>query len=284
MWELIVGYLLDSSKQKRDEQSRLEYENRRQIENFYNEVDDDTSVILQNAKDTEAGILNDPIKGLGLTYTEASGFSSIPIDLSTGMFNGSISLQFTTTSDQSRFTPEEFNSKYATIKILDACFTKWGIILAIIITNNQKNYNIPSNWCEESTLISSTIYLIDKENNEYYYPVSSTMKGEVVCGYPKIELIAFSPFRNKTNKFSVFMSNLPLQKTEGNRSNLVFEYTDDKLRSTIEDTLSESSMVDRISKLVNQEGEKLKSNNKESNGCSPLVAIFIILIIVILII
>lgn len=278
MWELIVSYILNSSKEKRDGENRLRHEENRQIENFHNKVDENSSEIIQMTEEIETELFRDPVGSLGLTYTENSGFNSNPIDLSSKIFKGTISLKIESDSRKLKFNPKEFNAEYASLQVLDELFTRWGTVFAIKITNHQKHYNIPSNWCVESKKGNSFVYIIDKDNSEYYYPISSTMKGEIVTGYPKIELIAFSPFRKTTNNFDLYMSNIPLQNTEDNRDSFIFEYNDDELSELIEETLDNTPLVHQISESVYREGEKLKVKEKSSRR-TPLLTILIILLI-----
>ena len=51
MWELIVSYILNSSKERKNEENRLRYEKNRLKENFHNKIEKNSSAILQKAEE-----------------------------------------------------------------------------------------------------------------------------------------------------------------------------------------------------------------------------------------
>ncbi len=260
MWDVFLGYIIESFRQrrseKRAEKERLRDEEQYQIESCYQEINDNLLAVIHRAERLEHELFNDPIDNLDITYTEYNGFDIKPVNIKSGPFEATMTFDTVNFEDKTSFTPSRFDSDYASIEILDVCFTKWGTIIAIKVINHQKYHNIPSNWCDDVN--GRSMYIIDVDNNDYLYPVSSTMRGEVVFDYPKIELIAFSPFREPTNAFNLYISNVPVYNISEGSGNLVFKYSSDDLYGNIEQKINMGTITDQLLRPLAEEKEKLK--------------------------
>lgn len=235
----------------------------------YAKIDRNHDQAINKVTAFERRLKTDPIKALGLTYDKSSGFDSIPFELSTELFNGSISLTTQGETSASDFSPKQESSELFTLSPLKVLLTRWATIIAIEIENHSEEYRIRTPWHKKSDPTDSRIYMLDTDNGRYYYPLSSQASGETLPGHPRILLFAFDVFQKPTSRFQLHISDVKLTNERGRKYTFTFDYSAEGLSGLIEEEIDSSSLVSEVESLLESESNKLAAQVKtNSSGCA----------------
>lgn len=237
----------------------------------HSKIDKNIDQIISKAASFETKLASDPIKTLGLRYDEHAGFTSQPFELSSELFNGSINLVQSSSSNDVSFSPRQFTTDNFSITPLDFLFTRWGAILAVKIENLDEDYRIKTPWFKKSDPHSSAIYLLNPETSSYYYPISAMLSGETLSGHPKIGLVAFELFREVPSTIQIHVSDVKLSSERGKKYSFDFQVTGPDIYNIISQSLSNPSITDEIQKSLSPEVEKLR-NQIPGPGCMIFLA------------
>lgn len=255
----------------------------RSLERALQKIDRNIDQVLKKAASLEKKLDKDPISAIDVQYEYGVGFSSDPFLIETDLFQMSIQLADGDGDGESNteiFTPKNFVGESSTIKPLDIMFTQWGTILAVEIENSDSDYRIRTNWVKKSDRQSSAVFLLDPINNRYYYPISTTLGGQVIEGSPMVGLIAFEPFVESTSQYELHFSDIKLAKTRGSKDSFSFVNNSTKNQYYINKVLNQLSLRDKIYNLVDGKAEELrKAARSEHSGCLGCVVLFFLLLV-----
>lgn len=175
-------------------------------------IDRDRETILTRATNFEDRIRRDPLKALGLSYVPGRGFLGSNFEVSTRAFDFSFQLVSDRPDGPSIvFDPPEFRGLALSVRPLDLLVTKWATFLAVQVGNHDAQPRGQlSSWVKRSDLASSPVFLLDPTSSTYYYPLSNSLKGDVLPGHPKVGIVAFEPFRSPTEIVEIHLSGVKL--------------------------------------------------------------------------
>lgn len=231
-------------------------------------LDKNIEQVMAKASSFEKKLISDPIKTLGLRYDEHAGFTSTPFQLSTELFNGEVSLTSDAT-DRDGFNPQAFNSDLFAVTPLDFMFTRWGLILAIRIENFDPEYQLRTSWHKKTDPESSSIFLLDSEYSNYYYPIASNLSGVVLHGHPRIGLVAFELFRQSTNQLKLFISDVKMSSERGKKYSFEFDYLSSEIATSINASISQPSLTEELVVAIEPQVQDLRKqiSSSSSSGC-----------------
>lgn len=238
----------------------------------HSKIEKNVQQVLKRAASFAKKLLSDPIKALGLSYSIEEGFTSVPFELSTEVFDGSISLVADKGENEGTFLPWRYSIDEASVIPLALMITRWASILAIRVKNNDQDYRVRMPWYKKNDPPNSSIFMLDTAKSNYYFPLSSTLSGEVVAGHPRSALIAFQPFRQATCSLQIHVSDVKLSSGRGNRHTFHFDYLSEGLSTKIADTMERPSLVDELGDVLGKEAERLRKEITTS-GC-PIPILF----------
>src|SRR5262249_13327654 len=144
------------------------------------------------------------------------------VSLGGQFITGQLSLR--TTSDDGAaavFHPSGHAGDGYVIEPLKLMHMQYGTFVAIRVTNCDSNYRIRLNWVRKERA-KSLIYLVDNVGN-YYYPIASSLSGEVVSAAPKIGIVVFEPFTRPCESASMHLSGAKLEGGSRAKPSLVFD-------------------------------------------------------------
>lgn len=245
---------------------------------FLSRVEKSSEAITKKASAFDAALSRDLIKALSLRYDPESGITSQPFEISTPAFEGAISVT-SSSGDDTAFEPASFETGTATVTPLALLLTQWASVIAFRVAHSQDDYRLKLNWLKKSDPQSSSVYLLDADNSEYYYPVSTDLRGEVLPGHPRVGLIAFEPFRRPTQHVQVHFSSVKLSSKRGDSNSFHFDVLGDDLGGQIQAANEQPTVPETVEKLLAEEQEKAAQLVAESNksGCAGvLLALFTI--------
>lgn len=136
---------------------------------------------------------------------------------------------------------------------------KYGTVVALQIENNDPEHRIHLALVNKSNKQASSAFLIDAQNNEYYYPIATDLQGEVAPGRPRAGLVVFEPARYPTDDFELHLSGVKLSSNRGDSDSLVFRYRSDELASSVQETLASPSLVEAAKRKLAAMSEDARS-------------------------
>src|SRR5262249_21331207 len=162
------------------------------------EIEQARDRILRKAQEIERQLIDDPIQIASLSYTTRHGFRSRPITIESEPFTLAVNLTIDPQAASLAYEPPEFSSKSARIRPLGILASELATLVPITFETFEISNNLSLDWVKERSRKDSRVYLIDRESGDYYYPIDTDLRGEVVAGFPRTGLIAFEPFRQST--------------------------------------------------------------------------------------
>lgn len=228
-------------------------------------------------------IEKDPISALNVSYSLGGGFSFDPIEIDADIFSGKIDISDDDPESHPKwiFIPDGLKDDNFRVSVLDATPSRMGTFVAFYVENLDEEYRIRLNWMKKSDPQTSPVYLIDHISNEYYYPIASGFRGEVVAGHPRIGVLAFERFRFPTDKFSLHFSDVKLTSERGKKYTFEITCSGSGLRSIIADQLSASNLkndaekrIEELRKELFDKVHRLRSKSLQSaSGCLIAIAV-----------
>jgi len=234
------------------------------------------SQMLEKARKFEALLEKDPIKALELRYTEKDGFQSEPYKFQAGIFFGSLTLT-PESGNEDVFKPATYEIGEARVEALSMLITPWATIVAIKITSDARDYRVKLNWVKKTNRSESKIVLVDDFNDQYYYPLSTDLGGEVFPGIPKTGLIAFEPFREPTQEVQLRICGVRFT-VENFEPELIYHYQPRGLEEKISEAIAKPPLPDQINEKIQDEVNRGKQLVHErvkaatSSGCLVVLA------------
>jgi len=236
-------------------------------------LDRDRETILTRARNFEDRVQRDPVKALGLAYLSGVGFQGSNFEVSTP----NLSLSFQLASDgpdvpSLAFYPTEARGSALSIQPLDLMVTRWATFLAVKVANHdaQRRGRL-SGWVKRSDSATSRVFLLDPATSTYYYPLSSSLKGEVLPGHPKVGIIAFEPFRAPTSSVEIHFSDVKLGPQRSDTTSCSFHAASPALVPAVAGTMSSSSLQERIETEMDRQFTEAKRPSRAASILSLLV-------------
>lgn len=250
------------------------------INRLNTKIDKNYDQALHKANSFEKKVRINPIKTLCLKYSEKDGFTSEPLRISTEIFKGSLYfIQDSNENNSIEFSPSKYSTPRFIITPLSFVVSQWCSVLASRIENFDPTYRLRSQWHKRNNPHNSSICLLDRKNSIYYYPIDSTLSGEVLAKHPKIVLVAFEPFRQITNNIQVNISNVKLSSQQQVKHTFNFDCVDASLEKHIQSYSARPSLVEEVQNVLTNQADLLqtpKSKQSSSSGCLIIIILSII--------
>lgn len=245
--------------------------NQRSLNRNLSKVDREIEQVRRKCQSLEVKLEKDIIKALGIRYTPHSGFTSTPFQLQTSLFSGSIDLLCSEKdhSDDFHFEPEGYELGSVYLEALDILVTQWATLVAFRIKHKEPDFHLRLNWVKKSEPSESKVYLLDPVNSEYYYPISTDLKGEVLSGHPRVGIIAFEPFRHPTSTIQIYFSDVKLLPKIKLDPFCFQSSEDEQFESGIGEIIYKPSLTEQIEETLQEQENTLKKqiNDAHSSGC-----------------
>lgn len=285
-WRATLRSIEAANRQAAREQDRARRAIHRKSESLLRETESASQQGRRHAQRIVEGIVRRPIQTLGLRYLPESGFEASPIAIETEQFSLSLSgVYISSDSDKldKMIEPSELSSHASRVEVLDFVASEFCTLVAFRVTNTDPSYRIRLSWLKKSDLRESPVFLIDERNSEYYYPIESSLIGEVVADHPRVGIIAFEPFRHPTDEFTVHLSELKLSSERGRRYSGSLACRSDQLESAIQECLRRPPLLGRIHSEIDRVINRTRSEitqarasalKSQSGCCIAIVAAF----------
>ncbi|MGH7926330.1 MAG: hypothetical protein ACREQV_00855 [Candidatus Binatia bacterium] len=244
-------------------------------ERMLRKLDKNVDAVLRKARNLQEALNRDVIKALGVSYTEEEGFQTQPFQLHTELFSGEVSLA-TSPDSPTRFEPERYESQGSSVvDPLGLLLTQWATVLAIRVGHDDPVHRLQLTWIKKTDPASSPVFLLDEDNSEYYYPISTDLKGQVVAGHPRIGVIGFEPFRRASSRVQLHFAGIKLDR-QGDTEAFHFQIEDEKLASQITENLGHPSLVETIKKAVDEQTRELRERLSKPAGCLGVLLMLVL--------
>jgi hypothetical protein len=257
------------------------YQELRKMVSIYEKLDRDAAKLVKNAEQLEDQLARRPISTPSLTYDPASGFSWEPQTIRTTYFSFGIpGSSMMPPSNAEKFSPSEYATSDSVIRPLGGMVTRYATFVAFELRNQTPEFRFKVDWVKRDRR-SSSIVLLDADTGAYYYPVESTLSGDVVVGFPKIGIIAFEPFRSPCSSVRVQLTEVQLQMGRGGRQTCNFQFASKSLRQIIEGELANPPIHEAVRDLIARELPKAKSRlTRGALGCPVILLIAVAAILI----
>lgn len=234
------------------------------------ELDRQVGQLKSQIQKFEEEFQRDIINANNLRFNEEEGLTSDPINFETGAFSGTAKFPTVTAEEAKEYRPEPniYEVEDAFVEALGFFVAPWCSLLALKVGHSNPAGRIRCDWVIDDKREESRVYLIDPENNEYYYPSATDLRGEVVASRPRTGLIAFPPFRKPTDKVEIHFSNVILASEASSDETFYFEYTEPGLSDSIQRHIEKPSIGEKILKHVKKEEDRIRQELQASSGCS----------------
>jgi len=165
---------------------------------------------LAKAASFEEKVLRDPIKALALRWAEREGvLHSDPFEIEAGPVSGRL---FLLGGRDEGAAPAAFSNGtwvvegQARLQLLHMAVAAFATVLVVRVECLAPTGGVRLDLVRKSDLRSSPLFLVDRENGDYLYPLATDLSGKVVPGAPRVGLVAFEPFRAPTGAVEVHLS------------------------------------------------------------------------------
>lgn len=273
---------LESAQRRHDRD--VERANRRitrEADKSLNRVDSDRDRAMKKARSFDERMRSNPLKALKLRYSDSTGrFQSEPFEINTTYMHGTVDIVGQDNGSQNGFSPARAEGEGFSIEPLALSISEYGFLVAIRVSGTDNEYRIKLNWVKKADPATSSVFLVDAVNSEYYYPKASSLTGEVIPGHPKIGIVAFETPRRATALLELHISGVKLNSQRGNRESFTFVSTGPELEGEIERVLSEEPFLGRLERQLDDAALQLSSQIVETAensmvkpgcmGCSTL--------------
>jgi hypothetical protein len=137
--------------------------------------------------------------------------------------------------------------------------TQWGTLLSFRVHNYEISRPLKMRLVKRTSPSESPVYLIDSNNNTYYYPKATDLTGDIVAGHPRIGVIVFEPFRNATDSVAIHFTGAKLSPARGASDTFSFTCIDSKMQHDISDALASRSLTQRVREDVGDKAAEARS-------------------------
>lgn len=231
------------------EQISVQAHNRKmhaECDRLLRQIDSSREKILREVQRFEEKLLDDPIRVGKMRYSETEGFTGEPFQIESESFTFAFNfLASSTKNDQVNFEPRIHSAESAKVRPHGLLIAPFGTFLPLTIENFELSYRIVLNWVRERSAQESKVCIIDRDSGEYYYPIDTDLRGEVIAGYPKVGMIAFEPFRRPTTAVSIHFSGIKLSPKRSDTSTFDFEYRSPDLAEQVRSNLGVHGLLER---------------------------------------
>lgn len=271
-WKGTLRSLNASTKRSFREQQKQQ----RSLGRSMTKIDRNSEVVYKKAEAFEAQLRRDPIKVLNLRYIAGRGFQAEPFRFSTDLYSGEIKVVTEAAdAEEIRFQPNDFKAKDAVVRTHKVFVSNWGTAVGISVAHDYPDWRLKLNWVKKSEPSRSSVFILDKENNQYYFPIATDLKGDVLPGHPFTGVIVFEKFRIPTSSIEMHFSNVKLSSSKGDNHSFSFKCDSPNLKSVTSGSINQPSIVAKVSEAISIEEEKLKEHVRKSHsGCLLLLLTF----------
>jgi hypothetical protein len=209
----------------------------------------------------DAKLATRPITTLGLSFQPSTGLHADPIEISSGSMSmtiGPIDMDL----PSNEFKPASYDEDGVTVEPLGLYTSTWFTVVPVRISNSNSDFRPKLNWVKKTDRSSSSIFLLDVENSEYYYPLDTDFTGEVLEGHPRVGIFVFEKFRLPTTRVELHLSGVRL--SDIGPANLKFTLEGEDLADQIAGELTTKSFVERFDDELTQQ----RATQEAASGCS----------------
>ena len=221
-----------------------------------------TKSVVEQVARFETKLTQKPLGLINCAFSTLSGFS---YDSEFKFSNGGFEVRLRHESEDGlagSFGPLIFNCGTTTITSVAFLPTMWFTLFGFEIANIDPQWRLKCNWIRKGDPASSNLYLLDPIHDLYYYPIDSTLRGEVVAGHPKSALVAFEKIAVPTDRLEIHFSGVKLTSARGSSETFLINYIDCNLRHKLEAIATEQSLEQqaqsRATGLVTSRRESVK--------------------------
>lgn len=223
--------------------------------------------VMQKAKRLEEQLQKDPIKAISARYTETDGLQTQPFEIDTDILSGRLTFHDSSENDAPTFDPSTFKRETATVSPLDIWPMEFATLVAFRFENDDVEFRPKLNLVKKSDRQASRVCIVDSNNNEYYYPMSTDLSGEVIGGRPRVGLVAFEPFRRPTDKIEIHFSDVKLTGKRGTKDTFSFSMSDAGLPDAVARLIDLPSISDRVSDAIETALHEMAERKRKAGGC-----------------
>jgi hypothetical protein len=238
------------------------------------------NTVVNKARTLEAGIKRDPIKTLGLRYLPGEGLQGNPVHIESGGIKLSSAGLPPSEARPVQFSPPRAQIGTAYVEPLDLIPMPGFTLVALRIGHDDAANRPRIGLLNRKDPAESAIFLLDEDNSQYYYPVSTDLGGEILPNYPKVGIVAFEPFRLPTDRVSIHIRELQLTAGRGERLTAAFTAlgnTDHELdlASRIEAVIALPSLAEEVEKRIRAQLEPQLAavRTQASPGCMFILGV-----------
>ena len=253
----------------------------RRVDRAIDKFERDGESLRKKARSLEEKAAKDILKTFSVRYSNRGGFEFETVTLSTDSYEVSVALSIEDEIVTStRFEPAEFTNENAKITPLTIGISPYALLLAIRVDNNNE---VPfrCNWVKKSDPQASRVFMIDSEHNEYFYPSSTNLTGDILAGHPREGILAFPTPRYAPTDLQIHFSDIGFTKKRSEKVSFSFRYTSDQLKDRVESAIESPSITTLVDDNVeSQINDNTQQVNKHRIGeTSPVAWAALILVL-----
>ena len=240
------------------------------LDRVLSKINENRYQILKQGESFQKRLDADLVNALNLRYSTVAGLEADDFEFASELFSGSISLisEGIGSTEPSTFDPPAFVHQTTRIEPIEVIFTRWATLMVFRVSLDDPGTRLRLNWYRKSDRMGGPVYIVDEEDSGYYYPISSSLTGEVLPGHPKTGIMAFELFKKPTGRFSIQFSNVQVAKGKGGRQSFSFLCCDERCRSLIATVLRAPTLSTELKGALDAEADRLKNlARREHSGC-----------------
>ena len=235
------------------------------------QLDRDSERLTRKVANLEIALADDPIDALQLRFDEDSRrWISEPFTLDGDILKGVLTLTAETVDDSP--LPPAYEDDSCRVQPIGLLLLRWATVIAFRVEGRELDYRIKLDWVKSRNRSDSRVYLLS--SGDYYYPISSSLTGELVPGAPRTGLVAFEPFRRPSQAFEIHVSDVKMSKKRGDRKTFTFNFPAKDLDQSIAELLSKPPLRDEVASIIEttRENARREVEAKVSDNLAALDA------------
>jgi hypothetical protein len=227
-------------------------------------IDRSRAQLVRQARAMEAELRRDPIAALGLQFDAERGWTAQPFAIRTE----GVCADFDIVSPglpaagAAAWSPPAYARAGVEVCPLAVQISPWATVVAVRVSHRDPDRRLRLDWVAKDGQ-ASAVFLLDADHDRYYYPVSTTLAGDVVAGHPRTGLIAFEPFLEPTDRFQLHLSNVTLA-AGGGAHTFHFAYRGPGLADAMATLLDRRSLAERIAEAFDSAVRQAERESKRA--------------------
>lgn len=159
-----------------------------------------------------------------------------PFVIETPIFKGAV--QLFQSSETSAFHDEHTGDGFR-VTVMDVAVAPFGTLVALRLENQSGDKPWRPALMKKTNPQESRIFIVDREHDQFIYPKSTDLGGEVPPGVSRLGVVVFEPFRQPTGTIEIHFSGIKLVGARGQGATFQFALSSPQLKDSIESVLRE---------------------------------------------